>query len=51
LIFLAQVPSENAEKGLLWFFKDDDPAQGYWVSDETLSELADKTRKLLQPES
>jgi len=49
--FLAQVPSENAEKGLLWFFKDDDPAQGYWVSDETLSELADKTRKLLQPES
>jgi len=49
--FLAEVPSENTEKGLLWFFKDDDTAHPYWMSGETLRELAEKTKKLLTPES
>ena len=49
--FLAEVPSENTVKGLLWFFKDDDPAHPYWMSGETLRELVEKTRKLLTPES
>ena len=49
--FLTEFPSENAEKGLLWFFKDDNQAQAYWMSGETLRELAEKTNKLLTPES
>ena len=49
--FLAEVPSENTEKGLLWFFKDADTAHPYWMSGETLRELVEKTRKLLTPES
>jgi len=49
--FLAEVPSENTVKGLLWFFKDDDPPHPYWMSGETLRELVEKTRKLLTPES
>jgi hypothetical protein len=49
--FLTEVPSENAEKGLLWFFKDDNEARAYWMSGENLRELAEKARKLLQPES
>ena len=49
--FLAEVPSENTENGLLWFFKDDDAAHPYWMSGETLRELVEKTKKLLQPES
>jgi hypothetical protein len=49
--FLAEVPFENAEKGILWFFKDHDPAQAYWLSGQTLRELAEQTKKLLQPES
>ena len=48
--FLAEVPSENTEKGLLWFFKDDDTAHPYWMSGETLRELVEKTKKLLTPE-
>jgi hypothetical protein len=49
--FLAEVPSKNTEKGLLWFFKDEDAAHPYWMSGETLRELVEKTKKLLQPES
>jgi len=49
--FLAEVPSKNTEKGLLWFLKDDGSAKPYWMSGETLRELAEKTRKLLTPES
>ncbi|MCG6917846.1 MAG: DUF4340 domain-containing protein [Deltaproteobacteria bacterium] len=49
--FLAELPSEKTEKGLLWFFKDNDKAQPYWMSGETLRELVEKTRKLLNPES
>jgi hypothetical protein len=48
--FLATVPSESTEKGVLWFFKDDNPVHPYWMSGETLRELAEKTRKLLEPE-
>jgi hypothetical protein len=49
--FLAEVPSEDAEKAILWFFKDDDPAKAYWMSGQTLRELVEQTKKLLQPES
>ena len=49
--FLEGVPSKNTEKGLLWFYKDDDVPHSYWMKGETLRELADKTKKLLQPES
>jgi len=49
--FLAEVPSENSEKGLLWFFKDDDTAHPYWMSGETLRELAKQTKKLFKPQS
>ena len=49
--FLAELPSEKTEKGLLWFFKDNDKAQPYWMSGETLRELVEKTRKLLTPKS
>ena len=49
--FLTEVPSEHAEKGLLWFSKDDSAAQAYWMSGESLRELAEKTKKLLQPGS
>jgi len=49
--FLAEVPSKNTEKGLLWFFTDEDTAHPYWMSGETLREMAEKTKKLLQPES
>ena len=49
--FLAEVPSEDTVKGLLWFSKDDDTAHPYWMSGETLRELAEKTKKLLKPQS
>ena len=49
--FLAEVPSKDTAKGLLWFFKDDDAAHPYWLSGETLRELAEKTKKLLRPGS
>ena len=48
--FLTEFPSEHTEKGLLWFSKDDKAAQAYWMSGESLRELAAKTKKLLQPE-
>jgi hypothetical protein len=49
--FLTEVPSGNTVKGLLWFFKDDDTAHPYWMSGQTLRELAEKTKKLLKPQS
>lgn len=49
--FLAEVPSAESEKGVLWFIRDDEAAQPYWMSGETLRELVEKTNKLLQPES
>ena len=49
--FLAELPSEKTEKGLLWFSKDNDKAHPYWMSGETLRELVEKTRKLLTPKS
>ncbi|MEJ2429803.1 MAG: DUF4340 domain-containing protein [Deltaproteobacteria bacterium] len=49
--FLTEVPSEHTEKGLLWFSKDDNATQAYWMGGESLRELAEKTKKLLQPES
>jgi hypothetical protein len=48
--FLSEVPSEKTEKGLLWFFKDNDKALPYWTSGETLRELVEKTKKLLKSE-
>jgi len=47
--FLSELPSETTEKGLLWFSKDNDKAHPYWMSGETLRELAEKTKKLLTP--
>jgi len=49
--FLTEIPSENTEKGLLWFSKSDDAVHSYWLSGEALRELVEKTKKLLQPES
>ena len=49
--FLTEFPSEHTEKGLLWFSKDDNAAQAYWMSGESLRELAEKTKKLLAPGS
>jgi hypothetical protein len=49
--FFEKVPPENTEKGLLWFYKDDDVPHSYWMEGETLRELAEKTRKLLTPDS
>jgi hypothetical protein len=49
--FLEEVPPENTEKGLLWFYKDDDVPHSYSMKGETLRELAEKTRKLLKSES
>jgi hypothetical protein len=48
--FLPEVPSEKTEKGLLWYFKDNDKALPYWMSGDTLRELVEKTKKLLKPE-
>lgn len=48
--FLEEVPPENIEKGLLWFYKDDDVPHSYSMKGETLRELAEKTRKLLKSE-
>jgi hypothetical protein len=49
--FLEGVPPENVEKGLLWFYKDDDVPHSYWIKGAAVRELVDKTKKLLQPES
>jgi hypothetical protein len=49
--FLTEVPAEKTEKGLIWFFQDNDKALSYWMSGETLLELVEKTRKLLRPDS
>jgi hypothetical protein len=48
--FLSEVPSEKTEKGLLWFFKGNDKAHPYWMSGESLRDLVEKTKKILQPE-
>jgi hypothetical protein len=49
--FLEKVPPENTEKGMLWFYKDDDVPHSCWMDGETLRELAEKIRKLLKLES
>ena len=49
---LAEAPFENTEKGLLWFFKDDDAAHPYWMSAESLQELHESAKKLVtKPDS
>ena len=49
--FLLEFPSEKTEKGLLWFFKDNNKARPYWMSSDTIRELVEKTKKLLTPMS
>jgi hypothetical protein len=49
--FLTEIPSENTEKGLLWFSQDNDAAQPYWIGGETLRDLMEQTKILLKPES
>jgi hypothetical protein len=49
--FLTEIPSGHTEKGLLWFSKDDNAAQPYWMGGESLRELAENTKKLLAPGS
>ncbi len=49
--FLNAVPLEKTERGILWFFKNGGTAQPYWVSAESLRDLHENAKKLLNPES
>ncbi|MEE9120614.1 MAG: DUF4340 domain-containing protein [Syntrophobacteria bacterium] len=48
---LAEVPSEKTELGVLWFSKENETARAHWLSGESLRELHENARKLLNPEA
>ena len=47
---LLETPSEKTERGVLRFSKGSETAQSYWLSGESLKELHQNVKKLLNPE-
>jgi hypothetical protein len=48
---LLEVPSEKTERGVLRFSKGSETARAYWLSGESIRELYENVKKLLNPES
>jgi hypothetical protein len=46
---LAEVPSEETERGVLGFAQGSETARAYWLSGESLRELYENAKKLLSP--
>ena len=48
---LPETPPKKTERGVLRFSKGSETAQSYWLSGESLRELYENVKKLLNPES
>ncbi len=48
---LLETPSEKTERGVIWFSPGSGASRSYWLSGESLRELHDNVKKLLNPES
>jgi hypothetical protein len=46
-----EVPSDEEERGMLWFFKGDGTPSPYWVNGEVLRSLYSSASRLMTPES
>ena len=49
--FLLETPSEKTERGVLRFAKGSEAFQSFWLSGESLRELYENVKKLLNPEA
>jgi hypothetical protein len=48
---LLETPSEKTERGVIWFSQGSEEPRSYWLSGESLRELHENVKKLLNPES
>ncbi|MGD8692867.1 MAG: DUF4340 domain-containing protein [Syntrophobacterales bacterium] len=48
---LLETPSAKTERGVIWFFPGSEEPRSYWLSGESLRELHENVKKLLNPET